>query len=157
MSERGVSKAVEIVGLVAIILSLGLVAWELKQANSLARATVHAEINQQLNDLNLETAANGEFAEILSVLADADREHSAIERERALGLAFFLRNSWINAERAYMEGWISENKFQAQLNDIDWTVKIWPGLRPYMREITEFQTKNREMTIVEARMLEVTR
>ena len=145
----------ETVGITAVVLSLGMVAWELQQSNSLARANVHSDINQQLNELNLETADNEDFARFLSLLRSEHSELSETDYERAQGLGFFLRNIWIHSERAFEEGWISENKFNAQLNDIDWTAETWPGLKPHMMRITKFFEKGRELTLVERRILEV--
>ena len=78
-------------------------------------------------------------------------------RKRAIGLAFWKRNVWSAAERAYVEGWISENKFQAQLNDVEFTASQWPGLKPYLRASVEALEPERQLTAIEARVMEVTR
>jgi len=145
---------IEVVGLSAVVISLGLLTWELNQANSLAKANVYSDIGQHYNEFNLLLGGSGEFAEILARLTEEDVELSDVDVQRAIGIANWHRTAWNSAERAYLEGWISEGKYQATLSDIAFTVEQWPKLKPYLRLMVE--SLGKEMTAVEREILEVT-
>lgn len=147
---------VEVVGLIAVTISLALVAWELNQSNSLAKAQVYSDITHHLNEGNLMLADSPDLASLYQLLSDPETKLSEVDSQRAMGLALWSRNVWINSERAYREGWISENKFQAQLNDVEFTAKTWPGLNPYLRRAVQAFEENRELSEIEQRILEVT-
>ena len=152
-----ISTWVEIVGLTAVTFSLALVAWELNQANSLAKANVYSDITHHLNEGNLLLASSTEFADLYKMLSEPDVELSELDSQRAMGLALWTRNVWINSEQAYREVWISEDKFQAQLNDVKFTAQSWPGLSPFLRRAVGVFEKNRELLEIEKHIMAATK
>ncbi|MCZ6655907.1 MAG: hypothetical protein O7C67_01295 [Gammaproteobacteria bacterium] len=156
MDTSRVRAFAEAVGLTAVVASLGLLTWEVNQSNSLAKANVYSDVSRDYNEYNLLMASNGEFAEILSHLTEEEVELSAIDVQRTIGIGSWNRNAWNSAERAYLEGWIPQDKYQATLNDIAFMVKQWPGLKPYLRMLVEELGKDTDLTMVERKILELT-
>ncbi|MEL6215280.1 MAG: hypothetical protein AAFQ99_06350, partial [Pseudomonadota bacterium] len=70
---------VEVFGMVAVVVSLLLLAYEVRQSNRIARATVTYEISRDVNEFNELGYTNPEFAALLLKLGDADFEPSAVE------------------------------------------------------------------------------
>lgn len=151
------SKWAEFIGIVAVVISLGLLTWELDQANSLGRFTVAADINRHYNEMNLEMASSPEFGGLAAALRGDPNELSPRQVEQAIALAFWHRNVWFNAEQGYREGWITRNSFQSTLNDIEIVANQWPALRPHMRNAVESLGHDRELSEVERRIMNTTR
>lgn len=143
----------ELVGLGAVVISLLLLTYELNQANSLAKFSVASEINQHYNQSNLLQASSSEYADVWLMLAEEDRELTPVELQKAIGLAYYHRNAWNSVETAYLEGWITRDKYQATLNDIEAMLMDLPGIRPHIRLITKNMAKNREITETEQLVL----
>ncbi len=118
MDASKVRPFAELVGLAAVVISLGLLTWEVSQSNSLAKANVYANVGRDYNEYNLLMASNGEFAELLARLTDEEVELTAVEVQRTIGIGYWNRNAWNSTERAYLEGWIPQDKYQSTLNDI---------------------------------------
>ncbi|MEQ8861509.1 MAG: hypothetical protein RIC56_22925 [Pseudomonadales bacterium] len=150
------SKWAEFIGIVAVVISLGLLTWELNQANSLGRFTVAADISRHYNEMNLEMASSREFGELAAAFRGDPKDLSEPQVQQAIAFAFWNRNVWINAERGYQEGWITRNAFQATLNDIGVVASQWPALRPHMRYVVESMGRDRELSEVERRIMDAT-
>lgn len=146
----------ESIGLVGVIVSMGLLTWELNQANSLGRFSVGADINRSYNELNLQIASDADFGEFAAVLADEQAVLSKAQVQQAMALAYWSTNTWDSAELAYREGWISESQFQGTLNDIPATVAQLPALKPILREVVRIDSADRPLSTVHRRILEVT-
>ena len=128
----------EAVGLSAVVISVGLLGWELNYANRLAQATEEREILQLYNDLNLSIASDPEFGAFNAMLAsEGETELTDTERERALHQAHWQRNVWVIVDRAYSLGIVPEGRYQSSLRDIRVTAASYPKLRPFMRTVTE--------------------
>jgi hypothetical protein len=146
----------EVVGLTAVVASLGLLTWEVNQSNSLAKANVYADVGRDYNEYNVLMASNGEVAELFVRLKNEEVELTEVEVQRTLGIGSWNRNAWNSTERAYLEGWIPQDKYQSTLNDIAFTVKQWPGMKPYLRMLVEELGKGTDLTMVEQKILELT-
>jgi hypothetical protein len=147
---------IEVIGVVSVVVSLGLLTWEINQANSIARYNAYSDIGQQYNEANLLQASSDEFAGIYAVLSEEGRELTQLEIQKTLGLCAWLRNIWNSAWRAHEEGLINHDKYQATLNDIENTIVHWPAIKPYLRSWVQSLTKNTTLTEVELRILELT-
>ena len=117
--------------MVLVVISMGLLTWEINQANSLAQSNVYSDVSRHYNEVNLLMASSQEFAEIWVALVEVDAELTSIDAQRAMGLSFWHRNIWNSVEFAYREGWISTDKFQNTLNDVKSEVGTGPGIKPY--------------------------
>ena len=146
----------EVVGVIAVVISLALLTWELNQANNLARFSAYSDINHLYREMNQEMASSTQFAELWARLKDENTDLSEVDVQRAMGLAYWHRNIWINTERAFLEGWIDHDKYQMSLNDIESVAQTWPGFKPYMRKVVELLQGDRELTQIEQLILEKT-
>ena len=60
----------EIVGMISIVAGLILVAWEVRQANNIARAQMVMDIAAQANEFNSATYENVEVAKLVAAIYD---------------------------------------------------------------------------------------
>lgn len=113
----------EIIGLVAIVGSLGLVAWEVKQANALGKASMANESTNNYNQLNLIAFSDPEVASFHVRMAETDlQELDKTDRERVKAFAYWCRNTWTMAERMYELGQLDDRAFNGTLADIENTI-----------------------------------
>ena len=69
----------ELVGIFAVVISLLIVAYEVRQSNRIAQATTTYEIGRDVNEFNIMGYTNPQFAELLLSLADENAERSPAE------------------------------------------------------------------------------
>ena len=124
---------IELIGAIAVVVSLGLLTWELNQANRLGTFEANAAVSQGYNELNKEMASNPELANLFALLARSDPELTDVQIQSAIGLAYWHMNNWNTVEAAYEQGWVPQAELQNALNDIRVVTKLWPGLSSYLR------------------------
>ena len=142
----------EIIGLVAIVGSLGLVAWEVKQANALGRAGMSSERFNNYNQLNIIAFSNPEVASFHVQMAEMDlQEFNKIDRMRVKFYAHWLRGTWIVSEKMYDNGQLDDRSFNGMLQDIIITIGDYPALKPALRSNTEnYRDESRPYQVDEA-------
>lgn len=119
----------ELVGLVALVLSLLLVAYEVRQSNRIAQATTTYEIGRDVNSFNELGYSSSEFAELLVGLTKADFEPTEIQALQSRLLAHRFINIWTVQEKAYRNGLLTKEQFEATKNDVLTVMNAFPGLR----------------------------
>lgn len=120
---------VELVGLVAVVLSLLLVAFEVRQSNRIAQATTTYEIGRDVNSFNELGYSSAEFAELLVGLTKPDFEPTEIQALQSRLLAHRFINIWTVQEKAYRNGLLTDEQFEATKNDVLTVMNAFPGLR----------------------------
>ncbi len=128
---------IEIIGLVAVVASLLLLTYELRQANQIARTNARFEMTDSYASLNESVYTNPELAELISKLRNSDFVPSAQEREQIWAYLLRTTNTWIAAEFAYNNGQYPEEVFQGTLEDADKFLKDYPGMHPFWSEYLE--------------------
>lgn len=111
----------EFVGILAVVLSLVFVAWELRQANRIAIANSEAEIRTAVRDLNLSVAENPELGLLVAKLIRNDTELSPGEEARRIAYAQARFNIYAQINAAYQNGLLSEyslDVYRVSLPDI---------------------------------------
>ena len=134
----GTKQIIEIAGGLAVVLSLLLVAYEIRQTNQISNATIMYDL---LNDYSVHDQAifeNENAAALLSKLREPDVELTKIEYERARGLTFRYMNIWGAQEFAYANDQVPEEHFQVVLTEIESVLRDFPGIRPIFRDTLNF-------------------
>ena len=124
---------VEIVGVVSIVASLLLVAWEIRQTNRIAGTEITVQLAAQYNDLHSDRATLPEFAKLYPKL-ESPESHlvTATESSQMQGLAARYVDIFIAAQAAYDDGVMDRSDFQRYIDSARNVVDAYPGLHPYL-------------------------
>ncbi len=122
---------VEIVGVLTIVAGLLLVAWEIRQANRIARAQIGMELAAQYNEFNSARFENPEVARLSLMLLEPDKyEITETEASMMTGAVWHFYNLFWSAQIAYDNGILSLEDLAVYRSDLAWILKYMPGLVP---------------------------
>lgn len=129
---------VEIIGVISIVAALLIVAWELKQANHIARAEVELQLATASNDIHIARYTNPEFAQLFPKIENPSKHLiTATDTSRIEALSWHLSNVYRAAQIAYDNGLLDKNGLDQYQGDIEWALEHWPGLREHLVSLYE--------------------
>lgn len=131
IKRAAIRDTIELVGIVAVVLSLLLVAYEVRQSNRIAQATTTYEIGRDVNQFNELGYSNPEFAALLVKLRNADFEPSLVEAMQVRLLANRFLNLWTIQEKAHRNGLLSDGQFAMAQADVVTVMEAFPKLNEY--------------------------
>ena len=149
MAGNRMRTVVELVGLVAVVVSLLLVAYEVRQSNRIAQATTTYEIARDVNQFNELGYSDAEFAELLLLLTTERAGLSDVQSLQARLLAHRFANLWTVQEKAYDNDLLSQAQFDATRKDVDTVMTAFPGLLPHWEHVFEAQPGLFESDVLE--------
>jgi len=133
MHRRHFREAVEIVGVVSIVASLLLVAWEVRQANRIAAAEIEIQLRQGINVLNVARATTPEFARLFPKLAaPAGHLITATEDSQFKGIAWQMINLNWAAQIAHNHGLLSDARLESYTSSVEQVLEAYPGLHNHL-------------------------
>ncbi len=124
---------VEIVGVVSIVASLLLVAWEIRQTNRISGTEIVLQLADQHEDINRDRATLPGFAKLYPKL-ESPESHlvTATESSQMAGLAARYVDIFVAAQLAFDDGVMSRSQFQRYVHRARAIVDTYPGLHPYL-------------------------
>ena len=133
------SKAIlEAAGVIAIVVSLGFLAMEIRQSNQIAISTVQYELAGQQNDWLSKIVQDEELARFLAGLREKDADDlDPTDRFRISALVMQYLNVLGAVQTAYENGQISEEIFQAYVASHRSIIDGNPHLAPYYKSHLE--------------------
>jgi hypothetical protein len=133
MYRKHLREAVEIVGVISIVASLLLVAWELRQANQIAETEIVLRLDSQFNEIHGPRTNSPDVAKLFPKLI-APQSHliTATENSQMEGLALQYINIFTAAQVAYDNGVMSREHFGRYVADVASLVDAYPGLHPHL-------------------------
>lgn len=150
MAGNRMRAIVELVGLIAVVLSLLLVAYEVRQSNRIAQATTTYEIARDVNQFNELGYADAEFAELLLLLTTEKAEASDVQSLQARLLAHRFVNLWTVQAKAYDNGLLSRAQFDATKRDVQTVMTAFPGLLQHWEHVFTAQPTLFESEVLES-------
>lgn len=148
MHRIHIREVVEIVGVVSIVASLLLLAWEVRQSNRIAATEIQFRLGEQFNDLHRDRMISPEVAKLYPKLASPQShlvtatEHSQIE-----GLAWHYVNVYLAAQTAHDNGLVSKTQYGNYSAGAAALVNAYPGLHPQLIRIYGILPTMRDMEI----------
>ena len=140
----------ELVGLAAVVLSLLLVAYEVRQSNQIAQATTTYEISRDVNQFNELGYSDDEFARLLLQLSDGSAEYSGVETLKARLLAHRFVNVWTVQEVAHQNGLMTDEQFEMTKRDVLTVTRAFPGLASHWKAVLRTQPDLRGSDVLES-------
>ena len=130
----------EIVVALSVVGELLLVAWEIRQANGIARAQTVLELSSGYNELNSARFENPEVARLSIILQNPDKyEVTEIEASMITGLAYHIHNILWSAQIAHDNGVLTLDDLDIYRNDLEQILEDMPGLIPDLTNIYRTQ------------------
>jgi hypothetical protein len=138
----------EIVGIVSIVAGLILVAWEVRQANNIAKAQMVMDITSQANEFNTATYENPDVAELAAAISDPNHiEFSETQKSMMNGVAWHFTNIFWSAQIAYDSGLLGDDDIQNYQSSVAWHIENHPGLKPAFMSIYDTAPWLRDMYV----------
>ena len=125
------NRLIEYVGILAVLLSLLFVAFEIRQSNRIAIGNASMEMTQMLLELNRSLREDPEISALVTKLSENEGGLTPTESQMADALAFEYINVWSAAGRAYENGLILEESFINYMSGISAELDRFPGLAPH--------------------------
>jgi hypothetical protein len=142
-------QVIEILGISAIVLSLLLVAYQIRQANRIAEATTTYEIVRDVNQFNEIGMTDPTFAALLVRLGSEEFSPTAHEAKQAQLLAYRFLNIWIAQEEVYRNGLFTEDQLSITKHDVKAVMKAYPALLLYWSVAIDSQPDFAEYTVLQ--------
>ncbi len=123
---------IETVGIMAVVLSLLFVAYEIRQSNAIAIGTTSYELSRNWMSSNELIITNPELRSLVVKLTDKDYVLTIDPNELELSLAYARRllNVWIAIEDAHHQGIVSDAIYSLAGKDVISVLNRRPGLIP---------------------------
>ena len=138
MTKRHWREIVEIVGVVAIVASLLLLAAEVRQSNRIAAAQAEFQLSDAYNQLNLQRATDAAFAKLFPKMeSPAGHLVTATETSQMRGIAWHWTNIMWSVNSAYENGLLSREIRDFYVADFAYMLQDTPGIRSHFVAIYE--------------------
>ena len=131
MSWEAISAVGEIVGSIAVVVSLLYLTTQVKQANRQSASDAGFAFLSELNRLNDFVFTDPEGASIV-VKLKSDAELTAEEQVKVEAFTDRAINTWYSAEVSYRKGIFDQDLFDDVLDDVKRYLRMYPGLRKYL-------------------------
>jgi hypothetical protein len=150
MKSRYWRDLVEIVAVLSVVGGLLLVAWEVRQANRIARAQTVMELAAQYNTFNSARFGNPEVARLALMLLEPDK-FAITETEASMmsGVVYHFHNILWSAQVAYDNGLLSLEDLTKYRSDLIWMLTYMPGLIPELVNAYETQPSTQNVYVFE--------
>ena len=136
MKNRHLRETVEIIGVISIVASLLLVAWEIRQSNRIAAAQIEMQLASGFNALNLTRATTPDFARLFPKM-NSPGTHlvTATEQSQLQGLAWHFVKLYHSAQVAHDNGLLDAERLDMYRRDLAQTLDRLPGLHASFLQI----------------------
>lgn len=133
MANIKIKEIVEAIGGLAVIISLLLVASELRQANNIALRDSRVEINNIQYDQSRLAFESERFASVREKLREADPQLTSIESELALDWAMMNMANWGNISASIDADLLPSGTADVWIQTAVSLVNDFPGIIPFIR------------------------
>jgi hypothetical protein len=135
MKRPTIKTAAEAAGIIAIVVSLILLAMEINQSNKIAIASIQYDILSDYNEYHRQVLADPELGAFVARLKIADDiALSPGDQARAHAFVTIFINIWFVIETAHDEGQLTDDTYQVYLEDARGTLVTYPKSVPYFLE-----------------------
>jgi hypothetical protein len=147
---------IEIIGGVAVVLSLLFVGLQLQQSNSIAEREARSEIPFLTMDINRLALEEPEIASLLVKLSDRSNENfTKEEQHQAYSLAGMYLNLWAVTSSAVDSGFVPENVLSIYLGNVRIALEVYPGLCPFLLSRVTENMRNAQLNFISAALAEL--
>ena len=136
MEQRHWREMVEIVGVLSIVASVLLLAWEVKQSNSIARAEIEMQLADMYNQIHQARATDADFAKLFAKIDDPENQlFTATDQSQIRGLTWHYINLYFAIQAAFNNSLIDQDGLDNYKADIAHVLEEHPALAKYFIEV----------------------
>lgn len=139
---------IELVGIAAVVLSLLLLAYEVRQSNRIAQATTTYEVNRDINQFNELGYSSPEAAALLIKFRDGSQLTDVEAMQLQLMARRFL-NLWGVQENAYENGLLTDEQIEMTKADVISVTTVFPALKNVLLALIMEQPELRESYVLQ--------
>ncbi len=132
-------KVAELIGLLAVFVSLLFVGYEIRQSNTIARVTTEYEIRNNHSAANELIMIDSEFAALMAKWVDPNYEPKGGELMQAYAFIHRHMNFWSAAATAYENGMLTDETYDWVKEDLQATMSL-PGIWLLTREVINLRS-----------------
>ena len=150
MKKRNWREVAEVDGVVSVVAGLILVAWEIRQANNIAKAQMVLVLATQANEFNSSRFKSRDVAELAAAMSDPDHtDFTETQESMMAGAAWHFANIFASAQTAYDHGLLGDEDIRMYQASVQWHIENHPGMRPALISIYETTPWFRDMFVFE--------
>ena len=128
-------QTLEVASVLAVIVSLLVVAYEIRQSNNIALVSTENEIRNNYASLDETLLNNPELSELLFKARDSNYNLEGVEQEIITTYLFRVLNSWRPVVTSYERGLLDQISYDAVFDDIRYVVEYYPAVHHIWRGI----------------------
>jgi hypothetical protein len=125
-------QTVETIGVLAVVFSLLLVAYEVRQANRIAVVNTEFDLRNRYQATNIALLNNPDMVDFMIRMNTSGEPLEGPDEVRAMAWTFLRLNTWVATAIAYESGVTTEQTYQNILDNIDNVIGM---SSPEMRQI----------------------
>ncbi len=134
MSWEAIGACGEIVGAIAVVVTLVYLARQIGQSVSVSRASQNRSLQAAFEGFNDVILSNPELVDVLGKLENPETVHDDPTSVRIRHLSYRWFNVWTSAQTSYTNHQISSAEFEFFKDDVNSILKLYPGLAPYFAD-----------------------
>ncbi len=115
----------EILGALAVLITVAYLARQISRSNELAQFNASKEIANQFNDLNKLLATDSEIRGVMMKAGSLTDD----EQEQLYNVAIMFCNVWVSVQAAYDNGQIDSTLYNACAQDVVVEMDKWPNFK----------------------------
>ena len=124
MNWDAVGAIAELVGAIAVVATIGYLAFQVRQTNRISRTNTVTDIQKRFDEINTVLLSNAELRRVLVKEGPLESD----EDDQLYAFANFVINVWITVQNAYDNGQIERALFEGMIADVGVAHKRWPNL-----------------------------
>ncbi|MGR8950687.1 MAG: hypothetical protein ACU84Q_21810 [Gammaproteobacteria bacterium] len=124
----------EIVGAIAVVVTLIYLAKQIKQSVGMARASQNRTLLESYEGINDIVLSNTHIADALKAAENPDRGNDRPDSVIFRHLGYRWINVWVSAQMSFDNGQISKTEYEFYKDDFKNIVDLYPGMMPYVIE-----------------------
>ena len=129
MNWDAIGAVAELVGAIAVVMTLLYLAVQIRQSNRLSRFQSARDVFEQINDNNRLVVENQDLRML------ASKNFDSLKNEESKQLSVFVArqlNAFTNLQTAYDQGLIDEALFMAGKDGVGVFISDWPNIQPIL-------------------------
>lgn len=151
MNWDAVAAIGEMLGSAAVLVTLIYLSVQVSQTNKISKAAVSRELQQRYYDLYALIATDPEVRGLVTRMQDPEYQPGGPEEEEQVeAFCLMLSGIWLSTGSAYEQGQIDSVVYQVYFDDVAVKLHKWPGLRPWLRKLSESYPAGESFEIIRA-------
>ena len=136
MNWDAIGAVSEIIGVVAVVVTLLYLAKQILQTNQIAKSAVARELQERYAEIYALLATDPNIQDLVTRLRDPEYVvQSEQEEEQIEGFCLLLLGTWLTTGIAYEQGQMDLKQYRMYRDDVGVKLTKWPGIVPHVKRI----------------------